>query len=34
MKLAHGPIASLKWPAMTMNLQIKEHNTHARNQGG
>lgn len=24
-KLAHDPIASLKWPAMTMNFQIKEH---------
>jgi Cu/Ag efflux protein CusF len=24
-KLAHGPIASFKWPAMTMNFQIKEH---------
>lgn len=23
-KLAHGPIASLKWPAMTMNFKIKE----------
>ncbi|UVS62393.1 MULTISPECIES: copper-binding protein [Nitrosomonas] len=24
-KLAYGPIASLKWPALTMNFQIKEH---------
>ncbi len=23
-KLAHGPIASIKWPAMTMNFKIKE----------
>lgn len=23
-KLAHGPIASLKWPAMTMNFKIKQ----------
>lgn len=23
-KLAHGPIASLNWPAMTMNFQVKE----------
>ncbi|WP_175492117.1 copper-binding protein [Nitrosomonas sp. Nm34] len=25
MKLAHGPIASLKWPAMTMNFKIMDH---------
>lgn len=23
-KLTHGPIASLKWPAMTMNFKVKE----------
>ena len=23
-KLAHGPIASLKWPAMTMDFKVKE----------
>ena len=23
-KLAHGPIASLKWPAMTMNFKVRE----------
>ncbi|MBL0011360.1 MAG: copper-binding protein [Nitrosomonas sp.] len=23
-KLAHGPIASLKWPSMTMNFKIKD----------
>lgn len=23
-KLAHGPIASLKWPAMTMNFRIED----------
>ncbi|MDV6344695.1 copper-binding protein [Nitrosomonas sp. Is37] len=23
-KLAHGPIASLKWPAMVMNFKVKE----------
>lgn len=23
-KLAHGPIASLNWPAMTMNFRVKE----------
>ncbi|SFM17613.1 copper-binding protein [Nitrosomonas communis] len=24
-KLAHGPIASLKWPAMVMNFKVKDH---------
>lgn len=24
MKLAHGPIASLKWPAMTMNFKVED----------
>ncbi|MBS0299808.1 MAG: copper-binding protein [Proteobacteria bacterium] len=24
MKLAHGPIASLKWPAMTMDFKVKD----------
>lgn len=24
MSLAHGPVASLNWPAMTMNFKVKD----------